>query len=56
LTLNVSRIKATLSERGRCGRDHMVVGFITTYAFLLPLMLWVGISLIVRCIRYNSMW
>ena len=44
LTFNLLRIKAIyldleLSERGRRGRDHMVVGFITTYAFLLPLML-----------------
>jgi hypothetical protein len=30
--------------RGRCGRDRMVVGFMTTYA-ISPLKLWVRISL-----------
>jgi len=40
-------------NRGRRGRDCMVVGFTTTYALcsqcLLPLMLWVRISIRAKC-------
>jgi len=41
----------TYSCRSNRGRDHMVVGFKTTYAISAyqPLMVWVRISIIVRC-------
>jgi hypothetical protein len=50
---NVSPEDVTKSKycRGRRGRDRMIVGFTTTYAFstLSPLMLWVRISIRARC-------
>ena len=46
------------SIRSHHGYDCMVDGFKTTYAIsaYTPLMLWVRIPFMVRCIRYNIMW
>ena len=41
--------------RGHCGRDRMVVGFICKQC-ISPLTLWVRISLVASCTRYNIMW
>ena len=45
------------SMRGHHVYDRMVVGFKTTYAIsaYTPLMLWVQIPFMARCIRYNIM-
>jgi len=44
--------------QGHLSHDRMVVGFTTTYAYrcLSPEMLWVRISFMARCTRYNIMW
>jgi len=55
LTSTLHRI--LIYSRGRRGRDHMVVGFITIYASV-PITTNVGSSnpAQTRCTRYNIMW